>query len=261
MQYWNSIKAGDKIELIPFDQKEDGEQKVYLSKIQDLKTVGIMEILMPMEQGKRHFISNNTRHTIVIYTDSGMFQAECKVIDRYQAGAVFLLKIQLLKSLFKKQRREFFRLKCDRPVEYRIISKEEAHMREKLWHNDFENAQEKEDIINKLLDFAMTEDWEEGILLDLSGGGLRAKIPKIQEEEEKEKEPDSRLMFRLNLFIEGEVKPFEVEGTVLSSSDIVNDSAKKELRCRFLHISSHKQEILAKYIFDEQRIQRAGAKK
>lgn len=63
-------------------------------------------------------------------------------------------------------------------------------------------------------------------------------------------------MFRIDLPIDGGKRQFDLECNVVSISDI-KELNLVQLRCQFININNLKQEMIIKYIFNEQRRQQA----
>lgn len=250
MQYLENLEAGDKIELIPLAQQQNSDGKIYLSKIQDIQENGEMEILMPMEKGKIILLMVNSRYMVRFYTRSGIFQGECIITKRYRDEKKFFLGIQLLSRLTKKQRREYYRLECSQEVEFRVMTGTEAAVREKIRNNRFEDPKEKERYVNYILDLDQKAEWIPANMMDISGGGIRVKT-------QKREDMEKHLMFRVNLYAEGQIKQVELECYAVSIENMMNEPRMMEMRCRFTHITNQKQEMIVKYIFEQQRKQRA----
>ncbi len=250
MQYWENIEVGNKLELYPLAQNPGKQGRLYLSQVQDILGGGELEILMPMEKGKTLLLPKDMKFIVTFYTSGGMYQGECIVKDRYRTGTIFLLVIQLLSRLSKKQRREFFRLDCRQEVGYRPIDNKEAILREKIRIDRFNSPEEKEECVNQLWDLEEKAEWIPAVMLDISGGGVRLRTRKRENMEDY-------LMLRMRLYIEGQMKEIDLEVSVVSRANVVNESQMIELRCKYLNITSQRQEMIVRYIFEEQRKMRA----
>lgn len=250
MQYWENLDAGNKIELLPLAQPKHGDRKVYLSKIQDLQENGEIEILMPMENGKIIPLPVKARYMVSFYTQAGIFQGECMVIKRYRDQTKFFLVMKLQSKLAKKQRREYYRLECNQEVLFRTMTGEETLIREKIRNNRFETPEEKEKCINDILDLDQEAEWTPAFMVDISGGGIRVKTKKIEE-------IGKHFMFRIYLYPEGNKKQIDLECYMLSVEGLPDELSMMEMRCRFVHITDQKREMIVRYIFEQQRKQRA----
>lgn len=249
MQYWENLEIGNKLELFPLAQAQKEEKKVYLSKIQDIKKPGELEILMPIEKGKMKLLSLHTRYLACFYTKVGIIQGECIIQKRYKENTMYFLGIQLISHLSKKQRREYYRLECNQEVHYRIISESEEFIRKKLRDNQWKDSKEKEQVEKELSDIEQKAEWIPAILLDISGGGLHVKTAKKETIEK-------HLLFHIKFYME-DITEFDLECQVVFIENIVNELKMVELRCQYLHITNQTREIIIKYIFDQQRKQRA----
>lgn len=250
MQYQENLETGNKIELVPSAQAQSETKKIYLSKIQDIMEDGKLEILMPMEKGKLILLSVGNRYLVSFYTKAGIFQGEYIIEKRYRDQSRVLLLLKPNSRLAKKQRREYYRLECHQEVSFRVITGSETVLRERIKNESFRDLEEKENYVNYILDIEHEAEWIPAIMLDISGGGIHIKTKK-QESLEK------HLMFRVSLYIQGEIRQLDLECYVVSVSDVANETGMLELRCQFINIIHQKQEMIVKYIFDQQRKQRA----
>lgn len=249
MQFWENLKEGNKIELLSMAQSPNKERRIYLSKIQDIIEQNKIEILIPMEKGKMILLPVGTRYEVTFYTDVGIFKAESVIRKRYRSSSLVLLEIELTSRLTRKQRREYYRLNCNLRVKCRVITDAEAALREKIRNNQWENIKEKTRHINRLLNMELEAKWMLGIVLDISGGGLRVRIG--------DKETIGKhLMFRIELPVDGGKRQLDLECNVVSISEI-KELNLIQLRCQFININNLKQEMIIKYIFNEQRRQQA----
>lgn len=252
MQYWEILEIGNKLELFPLAQVQKEEKKVYLSKIQDILGFGELEILMPIEKGKMKLLPIGTRYIAYFYTNAGIIQGEWVIEKRRKEKdtGMYFLGIKLISRLAKKQRREYYRLECNQEVNYRVITGMEEVLRSKLRQEHFEDLTEKDRLEQELSEMERHMKWFSAVLLDISGGGLHVKAQKREAMEE-------HLLFRLSFYIDGVIEQIEVECQVILSENVIDESNMIELRCQYLHITSQKQEMIVKYIFDQQRKQRA----
>ena len=250
MQYWENLEVGNKLELFPLAQANKEQKKIYLSKIQDILGFGELGILMPMEKGKIKLLSIGARYVVCFYTNGGIIQGEWIVEKRWKDAGMYFLGIKLISRLSKKQRREYYRLECNQEVTYRAISGMEEVLRSKLRQGHVKDPAEKDRLEQELSEMERNTKWLPALLLDISGGGLHVKIQKKEIVEE-------HLLFRLSLYMGGIIEQMDLECGVVSAENVINESNMIELRCQYLHITSQKREIIVKYIFDQQRKQRA----
>ena len=80
------VNDGDKVEIRPIQRaslkEEQPEQRVFLSKVNQILGEDKLEILMPLEQSRMVLLPRNIVLNMVIYTANGLFQCEVKATDR-----------------------------------------------------------------------------------------------------------------------------------------------------------------------------------
>ena len=89
------VKDGDKVALrqiqrVSMRSEEQPEQRIYISKINQILGDDKVEIMMPLEQSRLVLLPRNIVLNMVIYTSSGLYQCEVKASDRYKNGNVYL---------------------------------------------------------------------------------------------------------------------------------------------------------------------------
>lgn len=251
----NNLEVGNKLELLPLEQKDDKDAKSFLSKIETFHKNKDIEILMPVDEGKLVPLAMDTKYIASFYTKAGVLQAECIIVNRYRSRieTKAFLVIRLQSELIKTQRREFFRLECEKDVFVRIISEEEIALRNKVRNYRFPSVREKEQCVNEILDLQEKAEWLPARMLDISGGGIHVKMKKQDHFTES-------LMFRVGLSAD-EVSSTSEHAIDLESTLVFAEMLEKEpdmmsVRCQFTCITNQKQEMLVKYIFDQQRKQK-----
>ena len=95
---------------------------------------------------------------------------------------------------------------------------------------------------------------EDGILVDISGGGTRFVS-------DRKYESGELILFRFSLHEkeEGENEDeYSVIGRVVNVTPMENNRGKFEVRVEFVNINEHDREEIIRYIFEEERKQRKG---
>lgn len=213
---------GQKIELHSKANAE-GKKKMYVSQVNQILSEDKIEILMPIVQSKIVLLPQNAKYTMIIYTDSGLFECMIKVVDRYKNGNLYVHAIQLESAIKKHQRREFYRCDCSIPV---LTRKLEDIEKETLTWNEYIRG-------------------KEGTALDISGGGLRFVT-------EQDYEAGEYIVCALKLTLKKERKEVQVLGKVLRTG-IAESLGKKEVRVEFQNITDDKREQIMTFISEEQR--------
>ncbi len=215
-----SIELGNKVELVT-EVTLDNKQDVYNSKIQEIKEDGTVVILAPIEAGRIIPLDLNHKYGMCVYTPKGLYRCEVRVIKRTKSEKLYLISLEIMTSLQKYQRRQFYRMNCMLTFQY------------------------KDD---------ETDTWNEGIILDISGGGMR-----FTSNSGLELKKTLITHLKLNL---GDV---EEEELFLSASIIGSDKTKLdqtvyENRVEFDHIDNYEREVIIKFIFEEERKRRKRRK-
>lgn len=228
------IAIGDKLDLEKIDNRiaaDPEKRKVLTSQVLDESELGEMLAAMPIHEGKMVPLSIGQIFSATFYTKSGLLNGQVEVTKRYKKGALFLVELTQISKLEKKQRREFFRFNCHMPIEYRIVNEEEKSMIEE------EVAYNQDEI---------ETEWKKGILLDLSGGGIRF-VSTVQEEK------DSFIQVRFEIERDGRVEIIYAFADLLRSEQSMNNKAIYDNRIMFWKMHKELREKIIRFVFDEQR--------
>lgn len=230
------IVVGDKIDLIKIETRlsvdPDKKPVVYNSQVLDDARNGNLLISMPIQEGKVIPFSVGTKMNATFYSKSGLFQCEIQVVGRYKKGSLFLMEVEQMSILKKVQRREYFRLNCNKPIEYRIVNEQERNMLERGEPYSLEDIE---------------TDWKKGVMLDLSGGGIRFVSPN-----KEVKNSFLQVRFELDL-TEDDVQVVYLFANLLRSEQHPNNASIYDNRLEFWRLDRAMQEMIVRYIFEEQR--------
>ena len=230
------IKPGDKLELQKVEkvQENDGNiasyKKIYHSQVYEILSEDRMEIAMPIEKGKLVLLQVDNEYDLYFYTDNGLYQCFARVVDRYKADNVYMILVELTSNLRKQQRREYYRFSCALEMDTRKLSEGEL---ENVLHNE-------KDIT------ARREKLNKGVIVDISGGGLRFVV-------DQKYDVDSLVICVYRLLIEGQRKEYNLVGKVLSVKELTNKPGVYEHRVQYVNINTEEQEEIIRYIFQEER--------
>ena len=228
------LKIGGKIELqIKNDSADEGLPKIsYSSQIMDFKQESIL-CSMPIYEGKLIPLEVGTSLDAFFYTDKSTYKADCTVIDRGKEGNIYTVELKPESQLEKFQRREFYRLECTKEVLMIELSDSEA-----------EYLKSNKKLPEKLRGFE-----QKGIIVDISGGGLRIFARKSYER-------NTYLSFKFSIEVNGEEKVICIPGVVVMALISPNSSDIFDNRIQFVYPQSETTELIVKYIFEQQRLQR-----
>ena len=228
------LSIGNKIELVRLDQiiRNDSVKKVFSSKICDIMPKNVLQISMPIYEGKIVPLNVNDKYSACFYTDKGLLQTNVIISSRYRSGNLFFLEITLLGNLEKVQRREFYRYKCIMNGKMRIVSDEE-----------YDNPATY-DLSDKEL------VWSDLKIIDISGGGLKI-VSKMDIER------NEIVMVDFKITILDVVHSFNLMARILSNNAIAGHSGLYEQRLEFLKMDQENRDIIIKFIFESERQNRA----
>lgn len=219
------ITLGDKVDIVKkdYDFSGDTENIIYKSKILEINNNNQLKILAPIKGGKVISLEENKSYYLCFYTKKGLYRCKAKILNMDKNEHQYTISVSLLTKLDRFQRRQFFRLNCIMNIMYKDITKKTR------------------------------KEWSEGIVLDLSGGGLRFTTT-------EKLDISQAIICKLQLrFNKTKIINIQIEGIVLTK-DRIGDELKFEYRVEFQNISADNRELLIKYIFEQQRRQRKREK-
>lgn len=227
------VLPGEKVELQTIERSILGSasgKKAYVSKIFDLIDEEQFEILMPMEQMKMILLPVDGIYDMCFYTKNGLYQANVRIVDRYKSNNIFILLCELTTPLKKYQRREYYRFSCILDLQVRMLDEDElaATERNQIYY--------KEGLAT-----------EKGVIVDISGGGVRFVTKNIHFE------PGDILYLSYQLPQKNKLKQYEIAGKVLALRQIPEKQGEYEHRLQYINIEKTDREEIIRYIFEEER--------
>lgn len=231
----NIIKPGDKIELQRVERMKENttevlNKKIYHSKVCEILSEDRLEITMPIEKGKLIPLQVDSEYDLFFYTANGLYQCFARVVDRYKSNNIYIILVEMTSNLRKQQRREYYRFGCALEINARDITEEEL-----------QEAMEGKHTLK-----VQPEKLNKGVIVDISGGGLRFVIDQKYEE-------NSLVNCIYNLFIDGKKKEYNLVGKVLSVKELSNRPGVYEHRIQYININTSQREEIIRYIFQEER--------
>ncbi len=209
-----NLEVNDKLEVIVAD-------KVYKALIIDVHE-NFLRINLPVNNGEYLMLNPKEEIEMNSYLDENRcFNFYSEIISRGREGNIIYYEISKPFNVTKIQRRNFFRVSFVDAVEYKIIT----------------NAQEEEfDSI----------PYENGLMVDLSAGGL-----KLKGNEKIEMKDLILVNFKLNTI------EFEIKCDIVR----IENTIDKQKLCglRFLDITQAQSEKIIQGLFEVVRRQRANA--
>lgn len=232
------IEVGNRVELQETEHGKtaENEHKLHQSEVYDLLSEDRLEITMPIEQGKLVLMEVDAEYTMIFYTQNGLYQCDGRVIDRYKSENVYLLLIELTGKLSKHQRRDYYRYNCALDLGVRLLTEEEIE------------ASAEGDLLMYIPNLELSQ----GMIVDISGGGLRFTSKGKFEKE-------SLIYCTYVLSVQGKAKRYEVSAKILHVKELENHSGIYEYRVKFDKIEMAEREEIIRYIFEEERKERRKA--
>ncbi len=234
------ISPGDKLELKSTVQVTlpDGTEgvKTYRTSVYNILEDGKLELVMPMEQTKLVLLPVGGEYDVCFYSHKGVYRTDVRIVDRQKVNGMYILIVELISSLHKYQRREYYRFNCIVDVMAREMTKYE------------------EDAFARGRTYIVSEqDMIKGVIVDISGGGTRF-VSKHKFTE------DSMILMQFDLSILGSYRSFLLAAKVIYSGEIENREEEYENRVKFEYIDTMTREEIIRYIFDEERKNRKNGK-
>ena len=235
----NLVHLGDKVDIRIVQQMLQTEKTgvsphVYKSQVHDITEDGELEITMPIENEKLVLLSLGIRYEFVFYTSTGLYHGIGQIKERYKRDNIYVLLIELHSQLRKFQRREYYRYPCLLDTQFYLVSIEDV------------DTKTTDEIFDGLRDEHFYEKQKQGMILDLSGGGVRFVTDEKLEE-------DSYILLIIRLCNDIMDKQYFIIGHVLESSPMKNRQGKYETRVQFIFREKKVQEEIIRYIFEEER--------
>lgn len=234
------ISPGDKLEMrsVVNVVLPDGTEgvKTYKSSVYDILDDGRIEIVMPMEKQKLILLPVDGEYDVCFFSNGGMYKANVRIVDRQKINNTYIVVAEMTTNLHKYQRREYYRFNC-------IIDMAVREM----------NEQEIKAFSNGLAYLIEEAEMARGVIVDISGGGLRFVSRQPYQS-------GNLLLMEFSLPVMGVEKEFFVAAKVIYSGEIEKRESEYENRVKFEFISNTTREEIIKYIFDAERKNRKNGK-
>ena len=227
------IVPGQKIELRAVNRVKlsgnETQAKTYASKIYDILDEDKLEVVMPMEHTKLILLTVGGEYEVVFYSDIGLYECVCRIIDRYKSNNVYILMLEMITNLRKYQRREYYRFSCALDMNTRQLAEEEIEATEK--HQKY--------LVPGL-------PLKRSIIVDISGGGIRfiSDYPY---------EKDSLIYCNYQLLCKDVQKNYEIVSKVLDVRPIPNRPGEYEHRAQYVNLDNAQREEIIQFIFESER--------
>lgn len=261
------LNVGDKLEMKATSRsmkKEDEyiQVRIYKSQIYDILADSKLKIAMPMKGQKLLLVPVGAEYEFLFFTSKGLYKANGKILGRYKNDNLFILDIGLLSNLVKHQRREYYRLETNIDTKYSKITEndiEQKSLQKVIDTNDKTQLSKAEvellEIIEsaKATKFIDTTGYIPGIIVDMSGGGVRMVS-------DDKLEVGDYIHFIFQIQRNYLTRECSFVGLVLYSEELPARAKQYEHRIKFSNMDKSEREMIIKYIFEEERKRRKNEK-
>jgi c-di-GMP-binding flagellar brake protein YcgR len=141
-------------------------------------------------------------------------------VNRVKDEHLLLITLKISTKMQKYQRRQYYRLNCLLSFHYKDETK---------------------------------EIWNDGTILDISGGGIRFISTYMMNKDEP-------IECHIQLNFEDENKHIYVGGKIVDSIETEYDTGNYETRVEFENVSSESREFIIRFVFEEERKRRKKEK-
>ena len=164
-----------------------------------------------------------------------MYRCIGQIVERYKKDNLYMLEVELKTQLERYQRREYYRYNCTIDVDFYVLNEE---------HKTIEST---EIIMQDLLDMDFTEERCKGVIVDLSGGGMKFRS-------EVQLKAGDQILVLLRLINARMDKQYQILGEVIECTEIrVEKMRAYESRVQFSIKDNKIREEIIRYIFEEER--------
>ena len=195
------------------DYRVNGNKHTYYSVMTHILNESTFDAQAPFERGVVAALEIGREYECFFITLYGLYRCKVRLESRHIEGGLHFLRFKLRTAIVKQQRRGFFRM-------------------ETIFDFRYYNS--------------LTNQWKEATTHDISGNGIKC----IAHEDLSK---GTRIMCELTLEIEKKVYTVTNLAEVVDSKAINSAERQFEIRLAFIDISTPKQDIIIKYIYDEQR--------
>ena len=210
----DQIKSGLRVQI---QQPGDGPNDGYMCKV-EVALPEAKEILVhaPVSRGRLVDLPKGVRYSLRLLTDNAIFKYNAAMLGYTDVDGFDVVKFHIIDGGEKVQRREAFRFNCALPVTYSII---------------FSSGEQS--------------DWEEGLVRDLSAGGVKMYSQK-----------KLQLQDLLNISLQLGEDLVVAFGDVRTKRELGKDSKfAYQYGVRFAMMPESDKERIIRYMYKEQREQ------
>jgi c-di-GMP-binding flagellar brake protein YcgR len=226
------IGVGNKIELTVMHDKtrlKTVDERNYVSQIFDFDGDDIIAAL-PMYEGHLVTLEVDSRLDCYFYTPRGIFRGTARITSRYKEKNLYLMKLEQEGELRKFQRRQYYRLPCNIGAQMRTLEVAEVL--------DYSAGQEPVETLETV--------YESGVIVDISGGGVRIFTPQKYEK-------DDYLYVKFSIDMNVGRRDLELLTRVVMCIESHGKDDYYDVRVQYKDIPPQIRDSIVKYIYEQQR--------
>lgn len=234
------IRPGDKIDIrlvqhVENADKNGKETAIYKSQVLDILEDESLEIAMPTASGKQVLLQSGIRFELIFYCGSSLYRSVGVVTGRYKHKNFYVLMVKLKKPLERFQRRAFFRYSCILNAGYFVLNEKQKKMKS------------ADEILKDLMDDEFKEKQQSGIIVDISGGGMKLRSLKPLK-------ANSPILLLFRLTNQKVDRQFCIRGQIIACQKMEKtEEPLFESRIKFIIEDNRIREEIIQYIFEEER--------
>lgn len=240
-----TLPLGSKVEVSRNVKLKNGEESpVLTSKVMDIIDDKTIVIAIPMNKMVNVPLSMNEEVDLFFYTNTIMLSVSARVKERFYDGKFPVLKMVFTRPLKKFQRRQFFRIECHIPFRFAVLQEEQSKSLLEFKGTDKFTKIKLQEHVEELEETIV--EWSDGIIVDLSGGGIRFIT-------EKGLTRGDIILVSLSLQSGEEIEKITIVSRLISVEDKKEVQGKKEVRASFYKLKDTLRDSIVKFVFDEER--------
>ena len=242
---------GDKIDIKPLDNngRTPHNARTFVSQLVDIIDSDVISIASPIVYGKALVLNPGTCYTMSIYSNKGVYQCNSEVLSNKRDNNMFVTVVRITTRPEKVQRRQYYRLECVHDITYRLYTRDEQLLEQKLKENNFKNEEEYIKCKQELSKYE--SNWMKGTVIDISGGGARFSSKTLHHS-------GDIIRIDLEIKIGKEIKRLKLGAKMISSREIANRNNIYDHRIEFHDIKAKDRENLIRFIFEQDRRRRSN---
>lgn len=241
------IETGTKLELKKIRHTDAAPEVSYVSRFLYQKSPDEAVIEMPAKGDVLVALEPGDSFQACFYTSKGLYQCQSQVVSRHREDSLPVAVLKFRSEFEKLQRRQYYRMECLLPLEFRTITEDELD--EML----FQKSEAAREIAKKEGETVGTKKvplrYYTGTTLDISGGGVRFNS-------EHAAQSGDIVALRIAFLSQDAQKLQLLFAKVLAVLPVQNRSGMFEHRVEFTSISNAERESIIRYIFMEERKRR-----